>query len=143
MLRAYTTQGDMSNDVSYNLYWGDEECSDEQMVLGMENITATSMVHNSNDNLRYNVTAVVDGRETDFSNTIYLGPSVTIEETPETDMFANVINGNIIINKLMNSLRVQKDGTTNTPKKFTPLTLNNINNIKFKNRKDANETKSH
>ena len=59
------------------------------------------------------------------------------------NLLANNNNGNIIINKLMNSLRVQKDGTTNTPKKFTPLTLNNINTIKFKNRKDANETKSH
>ena len=107
MLRAYTTQGDMSNDVSYNLYWGDEECSDEQMVLGMEDLTATSMVHNSNDNLRYNVTAVVDGRETDFSNTIYLGPSVTIDETPETNMIAYVINGNIIINNIDNSSILQ------------------------------------
>jgi len=100
MLRAYTSQGDVPGGLTYNLYWGDEESSDEQMALGMENLAATSVVHNSNDNLRYNVTAVVNGRETDFSNTIYLGPSVSVEETtePEDDCFAYVSHGNIIIN---------------------------------------------
>ena len=107
MLRAYTTQGDMSGDLSYNLYWGDEESNDEQMMLGMENLAATSVVHNSNDNLRYNVTAVIDGRETDFSNTIYLGPSVEVEEASEPDYFAYVNNGNIIINNIDNNSVLQ------------------------------------
>lgn len=99
MLRAYTTQGDMPGDLTYNLYWGDEESNDEQMVLGMENLAATSVVHNSNDNLRYNVTAVINGRETDFSNTIYLGPSVEVEEAaePNDEPFAYVSNGSIIL----------------------------------------------
>ena len=100
MLRAYTTQGDVPSGLTYNLYWGDEESSDDQMMLGMENLAATSVVHNSNDNLRYNVTAMVDGRETDFSNTIYLGPSVDVQEVPEPedDCFAYVSNEGIIIN---------------------------------------------
>lgn len=109
MLRAYTTQGDMTGDITYNLYWGDEYSSDEQLTLGMENLMTTNALHNSNDNLRYNVTAVINGRETDFSNTIYLGPSVGTQETtePEDACFAYVNNGNIIINNIGNTTTLE------------------------------------
>ena len=42
------------------------------------------------ENLRYNVTAIWDSRETELSNTIYLGPSVGIEETTPTDQAIEV-----------------------------------------------------
>ena len=99
MLRAYTTPVEFPNNFTYNVYWGEEEASEEQIQLGFGNLTATSVVHNSNDNLRYNVTAMVDGRETDFSNTIYLGPSVGVQETQVSDNenFTYINNNNIII----------------------------------------------
>lgn len=109
MLRAYTTPIDFPHDFTYNLYWGEEEGSDEDMQLGFENLTATSAIHNSNENLRYNVTAMIDGRETDFSNTIYLGPSVGVQEAtePADDVFAYINNGNIIIDNINNNTLFQ------------------------------------
>ena len=49
--------------------------------------------------MRYNVTAIWNGKETDFSNSIFLGPSVNVEEqmTPKNDCFAYISNGQIII----------------------------------------------
>jgi hypothetical protein len=104
LLRAYTTPSEYPNNFTYNLYWGDEEASDEQIQLGFGNLIATSVVHNSNDNLRYNVTAMVDGRETDLSNTIYLGPSVGVQEIQGSDNedFAYINNHNIIIENIDN-----------------------------------------
>ena len=79
LLRAYTTPTD-SRSFTYNLYWGPEEGGEEQMVLGYESLTATEATNNTTENMRYNVTAHWDGRETDFSNTVYLGPSVGVTE---------------------------------------------------------------
>ena len=58
---------------------------DDQLDLGYEALTATQANYNTTENLRYNVTAIWDGRETEFSNTIYLGPSVGIEEITTTE----------------------------------------------------------
>lgn len=109
MLRAYTAPSDVKGDISYNLYWGEEESGIEQMVLGMENLSAISAVHNGNEDLRFNVTAVIDGRETDFSNTIYLGPTVEVTEVsePNNDDFAYMNNGDIIINNMDNNAILQ------------------------------------
>ena len=79
LLRAYTTPAE-GRSFSYNLYWGPEEGGEEQMVLGYEGLTMTEAAYNTTENMRYNVTTFWDGRETDFSNTVYLGPSVAVPE---------------------------------------------------------------
>ena len=53
--------------------------------MGYETLTATQASYNTTENQRYNVTALWNGRETELSNTIYLGPSVGIEETTTHD----------------------------------------------------------
>ena len=85
LLRGYTSPIESSGDFTYNVYWGSEEGSDDQLDLGYEALTATQANYNTTENLRYNVTATWDGRETEFSNTIYLGPSVGIEEITTTE----------------------------------------------------------
>ena len=88
MLRGYTSPIDGSSDFTYNVYWGPEEGGEEQLDLGYETLTATQASYNTTENQRYNVTAIWDGRETELSNTIYLGPSVDIEEpTAQNDAF--------------------------------------------------------
>ena len=67
------------------MYWGPEEGGIEQLVLGYEALTSTQASYSTTENQRYNVTALWDGRETELSNTIYLGPSVGIEETTTQD----------------------------------------------------------
>ena len=54
-------------------------------MLGYETLTSTQANYNTTENQRYNVTALWDGRETELSNTIYLGPSVGIEEATTQD----------------------------------------------------------
>ena len=85
LLRGYTSPIDSGNDFTYNVYWGPEEGSEEQLVLGYEALTATQADYNTTENMRYNVTAMWDGRETELSNTVYLGPSVGIEEPTATE----------------------------------------------------------
>lgn len=85
LLRGYTSPIESSGDFTYNVYWGPEEGSEEQLDLGYEALTATQADYNTTENLRYNVTAMWDGRETELSNTIYLGPSVGLEETVAQD----------------------------------------------------------
>ncbi len=79
MLRAYTSPIE-SQGLTYNVYWGPEEGGEQQMVLGYEALTATEASYNTTANQRYHVTALWDNRETEVSNTIYLGPSVSINE---------------------------------------------------------------
>ena len=93
LLRAYTSPIENNDDFVYNVYWGPEEGGN--MELGFENLTATSVVHNNTENTRYNVTAIWNGRETDFSNTVYLGPSVEVEAislNQEMKVFPNPVN---------------------------------------------------
>ena len=90
LLRGYTSPIESSGDFSYNVYWGPEEGSVDQLELGYEALPATQANYNTTENLRYNVTAIWDGRETELSNTIYLGPSVGIEEPSTTDQTIKV-----------------------------------------------------
>ena len=83
MLRAFTKPADGVRDFTYKLYWGEEECTDEGMSLCLDGLSGTSVTHNSLDNIRYNVTALWNGRETEFSNPVFLGPSVAVEEASE------------------------------------------------------------
>ena len=98
LLRAYTTPAEGRN-FSYNLYWGPEEGGEEQMVLGYEGLTATEAIYNTTENMRYNVTAIWDGRETEFSNTVYLGPSAGVEETDLQGytLFPNPVQGQLTL----------------------------------------------
>ena len=86
MLHVYTKPADAMRDFTYRLYWGEEEATDGEMVLGMDGLAVTSAVHNSADNMRYNVTAIWNGRETEFSNSIFLGPSVAVSEAVESTL---------------------------------------------------------
>ena len=79
LLRAYTSPLDNTN-IAYNLYWGPEDGGENEMVLGYGDFTETQANHITNDNLRYCVTALWDGRETEFSLPVFLGPTVGIEE---------------------------------------------------------------
>lgn len=81
MLHAFVKPADATRDFTYRLYWGEEEATDGEMVLGMDGLAVTNAVHNSMENMRYNVTAVWNGRETEFSNSVFLGPSVEVSES--------------------------------------------------------------
>jgi hypothetical protein len=85
LLRGYTSPIEGGDDFTYNVYWGPEEGSEEQLELGYEALIATQADYNTTENMRYNVTAMWDGRETELSNTVYLGPSVGIEESTTTE----------------------------------------------------------
>ena len=102
LLRGYTSPMESSGDFTYNVYWGPEEGGDEQLDLGYEAITATQASYNTTENQRYNVTAIWDGRETELSNTIYLGPSVDIEEATTTNqdikVYPNPVRDRLILN---------------------------------------------
>ena len=52
-------------------------------------------------------------------------------------LLINNNSGNIIINKLMNSLKNQQDGN-NGKKKYIPLSLNNIKTFSLKNKNEKN-----
>ena len=97
LLRGYTSPIESSSDFTYNVYWGPEEGSEDQLDLGYEALTATQADYNTTENMRYNVTAMWDGRETELSNTVYLGPSVGIEETEVKDdtfvVYPNPVSG--------------------------------------------------
>ena len=99
LLRGYTSPIESSSDFAYNVYWGPEEGNENQLDLGYEALTATQTDYNTTENLRYNVTALWDGRETELSNTVYLGPSVGIEETVAQDE-AFVVYPNPVSNQL-------------------------------------------
>ena len=96
MLRAYTEPA-RERSFTYNVYWGPEEGGEHQMVLGMESLTATEATYNTTENTRYNVTAIWDNRETDFSNTVYLGPSVGVSDNSlvneGVELFPNPVEG--------------------------------------------------
>ena len=100
MLHAYTAPLE-NRSFSYNLYWGPEEGGEELMVLGYEGITATEATYNTYENTRYNVTALWDGKETEFSNTVYLGPSVDVAENTigvaDIQVFPNPVNSVLTI----------------------------------------------
>jgi hypothetical protein len=99
LLRAYTSPIDGGSDFTYNVYWGPEEGGDEQLELGYENLMSTQANYNTTENQRYNVTAIWQGCETELSNTIYLGPSVGIEE-PTTQDDAFVVYPNPVSDQL-------------------------------------------
>lgn len=102
LLRAYTSPIESGDDFSYNVYSGPYEAGDEQMEITYENLAATSVVLNNTENTRYNVTAIWNGRETDFSNTIYLGPSVEVESISAKhgmEVFPNPSKGLLNIQK--------------------------------------------
>ena len=80
MLRAYTDIPEGSRDFTYNVYCGPEEGGNELLEMAYAALPQNSVTHNNTENLRYNVTAIWNGRETDLSNTIYLGPSVEVDE---------------------------------------------------------------
>ena len=105
MLRAYTSPIEGSNDFTYNVYWGPEEGGVEQLELGYETFTATQANCNTTANQRYNVTALWDGRETELSNTVYLGPSVGVEENPTQNKAFKVYP-----NPVSNRLTLQGEG---------------------------------
>ena len=67
------------------------------MVLGYEGLTVTEATYNTTENMRYNVTATWNGRETEFSNTVYLGPSVGMIENAidshDYMVFPNPVHG--------------------------------------------------
>ena len=100
LLRAYTSPTESVDDIKYNVYWGPLEGGEAGMQLGIGNLTATSVTHNSTENTRYNVTAIWNGRETDFSNTVCLGPSVGVSSIAmdvSTKVYPNPANNTITI----------------------------------------------
>ena len=104
MLRAYTSPIE-GQDIKYNVYWGPEEGGEEQMVLGYEALTATQASYSTTANQRYHVTALWDGRETETSNTIYLGPSVGIDEP-----YTNAVSYEVYPNPVSDQLTVKAKG---------------------------------
>ena len=81
LLRGYTTPTNATHSFTYNVYRGPEDASDNEMTLLYEGLDAPCFNYdNVNDDMRYNVTAVWDGKETDFSNSVFLGPTVGINE---------------------------------------------------------------
>ena len=109
MLRAYTRPQETLDSFTYNLYWCPDGASEDWTVLGMEGLDGTTVTHNTNEDLRYYVTAVWNNKETAFSNPVCLGPTVSVTETttPDDEVFAYINNGNIIINNIDNKTTLQ------------------------------------
>ena len=103
MLRAYSSPIE-TQDLTYNVYWGPKDSNEEQMVLGYEALPATQASYSTSEDQRYNVTAIWDNRETEFSNTIYL-LNVGIDEPPVSTMMFEVYP-----NPVKNQLTLQGDG---------------------------------
>ena len=107
MLRAYTDIAEGERDFTYNVYWGPEEGGNEQLEMVYTAIPQNSITQNNIENRRYNVTAIWNGRETDLSNTVYLGPSIGVEEqqlydmeiTPETILQVIDRTGRILVTR--------------------------------------------
>ena len=101
MLRVYTTPIE-NQDLTYNVYWGPEEGGEQQMTLGYEALPATQASYNTTANQRYHVTALWDNRETEKTNTLYLGPSLGIEEnaavTTDYEVYPNPVCDQLTIN---------------------------------------------
>ena len=101
MLRAYTSPIE-SQDMAYNVYWGPEEGGEEQMVLGYEALTTDHASYNTTENRRYHITALWDNPETEPSNTVYLGTSVSIGEsalsTTSIEVYPNPVSDRLTIN---------------------------------------------
>ncbi|MCR5014864.1 MAG: T9SS type A sorting domain-containing protein, partial [Bacteroidales bacterium] len=108
LLRAYTrpADGESSRSLSYRVYSGPEEADDYQMEVVMADVAMTAATHESGENLRYNVTALWNGKETSFSNSIFLGPSVSVEEEPAARPVA------LFPNPSRDRLTVQAEGMT-------------------------------
>lgn len=98
MLRAYTSPIE-DQGIKYNVYWGPEEGGENQMVLGYEAITTNQASYNTTENQRYHITALWDNRETEASNTVYLGPSVGIDED-NTEAFGYEVYPNPVSQRL-------------------------------------------
>lgn len=100
MLRAYTSPIEIQ-EITYNVYWGPEEGDVNQMVLGYEALTANQASYNTTGNQRYHITALWDNRETEASNTVYLGPSADIEENSteaiEYEIYPNPVSQRLTI----------------------------------------------
>ena len=99
LLRAYTREEGVARDITYNVYWGPEEAADHEMMLGQQGLTSLVFTHETAENTRYNVTAIWDDRETDFSNSVFLGPSVGIDE-PTTSTIAYEVYPNPVKDQL-------------------------------------------
>ena len=69
------------------------------MMLGQQGLTSLVFTHETAENTRYNVTAIWDDRETDFSNSVFLGPSVGIDE-PTTSTIAYEVYPNPVKDQL-------------------------------------------
>ncbi len=80
LLRGYTSPLEDGNDLTYNVYWGPKEGNEDQLILGYEALPSTQASYNTTDSLRYNVTAIWNGRETGLSNTLFLDPNIGLEE---------------------------------------------------------------
>jgi len=101
LLRAYTSPTETPHDFTYNVYWGPEEAHDNEMVQGFTGLTSPCFTQeNMDDDMRYNVTAVWDNRETDFSNPVFLGPTVGIATEitdSQTAVFPNPVTDQLSI----------------------------------------------
>lgn len=80
LLRAYTSPKEDNPNITYNLYAGPTEGGDEQMTMAFENLAACTVSHSCEAKTRYNVTAVWNGKETEFSNTVILDANTGVED---------------------------------------------------------------
>ena len=79
LLRAYTSPKEENPAFTYNVYAGPAEGSDEQ-IMAFESLPACTVNHNCDKKTRYNVTAIWNGKESEFSNTVILDANIGIEE---------------------------------------------------------------
>ena len=87
LLRAYTSPQDTNPEFTYNVYCGPKDGGTDQMTMAFENHPACTVNHTSPVDVKYCVTALWNGKETDFSNTVSLESTGLEDFDDDTEPF--------------------------------------------------------
>ena len=87
LLRAYTSPKDTNPQFTYNVYCGPKDSGTEAMTVAFENLAACTVNHTSPVDVQYGVTALWNGKETEFSNTVSLSSTGLQDYDDDTESF--------------------------------------------------------
>ncbi|MBR6272832.1 MAG: T9SS type A sorting domain-containing protein, partial [Bacteroidales bacterium] len=87
LLRAYTSPKDTNPQFTYNVYCGPKDGATEEMTTAFENLAACTVNHTSPVDVKYCVTALWNGKETEFSNTVSLSSTGLQDYNDDTESF--------------------------------------------------------
>ena len=134
LLRAYTSPKDTNPQFTYNVYCGPKDSGTEAMTVAFENLAACTVNHTSPVDVQYGVTALWNGRETDFSNTVSLSSTGLQDYDDDTGSFqATAFQIIDMMGRMVSQGAVSHDiPTDNLSPGIYVLRLFNGNNVKTK-----------